>query len=517
MMPNQDYQILESITEDDVKQMTLNRYNELLSSNGEVSFEYPFDILVIDDLVSLRGSIREDDDDFIIFSHITDIKKIWRLALEKSIKCLRFFDKREPFYTNTSKKPIAYGIDDLVDYFDKYTDFESMLYGSNKYYRDHVIHAFRTWILGLDCLLKNDATYLDKINIGKGINVNSFEKLSIWTLIALTHDLGYPLEKAQNIINKTKEMMRSFVANPNVSMDLAFSGVQDNINDFVVRFLSSKMHERSATEKNLECQDIQGDEVYVARLQPKYYMKFSKSLEKSMHGIISAIIIYKLLLYFLESDYSLNEDYYFSREEVRQFYIRREILRAIASHTCPDIYHLDMMNYSFLLIIADDVQEWGRKRLSEFFTSSNKKYELVSIKSYFLENANIMEISEKYVLTQSLTQLEYMLTSLFKQSKSYIAIFRDGQDTANRNFDFIKKCELDYHVKSNKAKFIVHFNVSRNVNTLFQITYNKTNNNKTDKLFSEKWMEKMFIYKENSRDKTEEEQIMYTIIDLAKN
>ena len=89
---------------------------------------------------------------------------------------------------------------------------------------------------------------------------------------------------------------------------------------------------------------------YVARLQPKYYFKLQKSLEHSQHGILSSLIIYKHLLYFLESDYSLNEDYMFDHEDSRQYYIRREILRAIASHTCHDIYQNDMLRFSFLLI-----------------------------------------------------------------------------------------------------------------------------------------------------------------------
>lgn len=62
-------------------------------------------------------------------------------------------------------------------------------------------------------------------------------------MIALTHDLGYPLEKAQGIIDQTKDMMKSFISNPSVSMDLSFNGIQNNMNDFVVRFISSKMHE----------------------------------------------------------------------------------------------------------------------------------------------------------------------------------------------------------------------------------------------------------------------------------
>ena len=61
----------------------------------------------------------------------------------------------------------------------------------------------------------------------------------------------------------------------------------------------------------------------------------------------------------------------FDHEDSRQYYIRREILRAIASHTCHDIYQNDMLRFSFLLILCDDAQEWGRKSI--------KIYDVVSI------------------------------------------------------------------------------------------------------------------------------------------
>ena len=99
------------------------------------------------------------------------------------------------------------------------------------------------WLLGIDCLLDNEAEYLKRIYIQEGVSVNCLEKISIWSMIALTHDLGYPLEKSQEIIEKTKDMMKSFISNPMVSMNLSFDGVQNNMNDFVVRFISSKMHE----------------------------------------------------------------------------------------------------------------------------------------------------------------------------------------------------------------------------------------------------------------------------------
>jgi len=54
-----------------------------------------------------------------------------------------------------------------------------------------------------------------------------------------------------------------------------------------------------------------------------------------------------------------------SFEDARQFFIRREILRCIASHTCPEVYHLKANTLSFLLILCDELQEWSRPRFKE--------------------------------------------------------------------------------------------------------------------------------------------------------
>ena len=497
-MANKDYKLLQGIREK-IKDLS-DVYLKELSLDSAIIFEYPLDKDVISALtaITLKGS----DEDYQIFQFLKEINILWKLIIEKSIKCLRYFDIREPFLKNKSKKPIAYGVSELGEYFDKYSEFESMLYGGVKYYRDHVVHVFRTWLLGMDCMLENDGEYLQNISIGKNIKTNQFEKLSIWSIIALTHDLGYPLEKSQEIIDKTRDMMKSFIENPIISVDLSFNGVQNNMNDFVVRFLSSKMHEQlnygSVEKVNSEGESALKNETkapkrYVARLQPKYYFKFQKSLEKSMHGILSSIIIYKLLIYFLESDYSINEDYIFYEEDVRQFYIRREILRAIAAHTCHDIYHLDMLSFTFLLIVVDDSQSWGRKKISELYVKSNTQYEFKEIKPIFnvksidIDGDSVQlhkcTVSEQFTLPkEEINGLKRLLLDLKKQCEDYKEIFRDGQDTAKRNFTFIKKCKLIYE-EEKSITFDIEFTISNDEKSSFSITVEKTGNIKLNKKF----------------------------------
>lgn len=42
------------------------------------------------------------------------------------------------FKVNPNKAIVAYGIDKLNEYHQRYTEFEGLMYGSSAYYRDHV-------------------------------------------------------------------------------------------------------------------------------------------------------------------------------------------------------------------------------------------------------------------------------------------------------------------------------------------------------------------------------------------
>ncbi len=436
-MSNQDYKMLEQCTKKTVTDL-FNAVNE--------KCEYPMDRDVIAALKKLKNLIGSSEDDYEIFRYRDEADRLWIMLLEKAIKCLRYYDEREPFKEKSDeKKPKAYGIEDIKNYYKKYGEFEQVLYGSSRYYRDHVIHVLRTWLSGIGLLTKNRGEYLRNISIKeKNIspNINNVEKISMWTIIALTHDLGYPLEKAKGIIGVTQNMLATFITNPDVSVDFAFHGVQNYMNDYIVRLMSSKMEEsRLPAHRDVDddenLKDRKKKKYYVARLQSKYYFKFQKSLERNSHGILSTLIIYKLLTYFLESDYSINEDYYFNDEECRQFYIRREILRAIASHTCNEVYQMYMGSFSFLLRVCDDTQEWGRKNISELYVKSKQRYELKDIEIVFGDNdqGNTCTVQEE-ITVQNSEDAVSLIQRFREQALVYVTIFRDGQDTSRRDFSF---------------------------------------------------------------------------------
>ena len=303
-------------------------------------------------------------------------------------------------------------------------------------------------------------------------NINFFEKISMWTFIALCHDLGYPLEKSQQILDKTQKMMKEFIPNPNIWNNFGFSGVQDNINEYIIKFMSTKMvHQKNKAEieENNGTDDYKKN-LYLGRVQPKYYLKYTKSLEHFDHGIISSVIIYKMLLYFLESDFNLNDDYEYKYEDARQFYIRREILRAMASHTCTDIYNIYLTTFSSVLFLCDELQEWGRKSWKSMYQGVGNSNVELDISSF---NMKKIEYTEKIDMRNALKDqvIANIKRIIEKQYMLYSTTFRDGQYTAQREFDFIKHIRIKVsEVYKSIDTIDIEFSINCNTNNKFELS-----------------------------------------------
>lgn len=450
-------------------------------------FAFPLD----EDIVGPEGYLKKllsDQENAISYSKARKLDNLWRSLLNKSIVCLRYFDTREPFLDNPNKAIVAYGIDKLEEYHLRYTEFESLMYGSSAYYRDHVFHAIRVWLLGVFCLLKKinaEDAFITKLGLDGGANppskIDFFEYISMWTITALCHDLGYPLEKAEQILDKTRKMMREFVPNPNVWNNFGYSGTQDSINEYVLKFISTKMKEKTSDEKADEQTDAIVEKEYLGRIQPKYYLKYAKSLESFQHGIISTIIIYKMLLYFLESDFNLNDDYIYKNEDARQFYIRHEILRAIAAHTCPDAYNIHITSFSSLLFLCDEFQEWGRRTWNELYTGLKEDSISLEIEKF---SSDEIDIQEKISL-ESVEDIEIIVQNISRvfdrQYSLYKTTFRDGQYTAKRDFSLTKT--MKFTLPKNGAQtreIIIKYGLPKSDASYFNIDLSNVGTSKED-------------------------------------
>jgi len=309
------------------------------------------------------------------------VKCLWRELLIDAIHALKVRDKREKAQiqnfdvSDENKKTRArpqnvYGISALWEYFEALTEFERVLYGSQASYRDHVIHMLRVWLVGVYILTGFSSVEDLEIHLAPGkpqskdavstaCAVTPEERWAMWTVAALCHDLGYPLEKTHRINDEIDRMLSHFGNISSGRYTYSFQTQHRSLNEIMLRLVSSKVRQIKAPEGSTP-DKLANSGKYQTAQQWKYYVKFAHSFEELKHGIISCLVLIKTLVYFMEADYDPNRDGRLTLEDARQFCIRNQILRAIASHTCPEVYHLQINTLSFLLILCDELQQWGR-------------------------------------------------------------------------------------------------------------------------------------------------------------
>lgn len=284
---------------------------------------------------------------------------LWKLFLGNAIVYLKLLDSREKFHDAED-----FGVEKLYKFFVTFHDFEGILYGADDYYRDHVSHMLRVFLLG-EYVIHNNIKF-ENIVVGddklpESYKIHPSEKEAMWCIIALTHDLGYALETVPDINKKVRTMLEQF---GNISLQELVPTYQiQPLHKFIIQFISSNFKEIPSERDNKN---------YVNHVQSKYYLKFSGAFERQSHGIMSCIVNMRNLVFFLESDFSSDVHKPLKPEEVKQFLIRSTILRSIASHDCDDIYYLTIPQFPFLLTIFDEMQEWDRPRLKDAFQKTPK-------------------------------------------------------------------------------------------------------------------------------------------------
>lgn len=327
---------------------------------------------------------------------------IWRKLIGDAIVFLKLKDDRERYHDERTL-----GTEKLYDFLTEFQNFETILYGAVPNYRDHIAHVFRVFLLGHHII--KTAIGFERIDPNiKSLEISPEEKEAIWCILALTHDLGYSLEVIHHINQRVRSMLQQFGNIPVQELGYSYFTQFGSVSDFTIRFLSSAVME---IEKNK----------FVTHLQAKYYLKFLSALSNFDHGVISSTILMKNLVYFKESDYMLDTHKPLEHEDARQFLIRKEILRAIASHSCEDIYYLGIKNFPFMLTVCDEMQEWGRPRLVDITKrgGSETKLTINKFSDRVVDYRITFTFPPKY--SPSTTEIEYAR----KEVQSYFAKKRD--------------------------------------------------------------------------------------------
>jgi hypothetical protein len=338
---------------------------------------------VLDTIHTLRLDGKSDDFRFL---H-DDLLKLWPLVLTGALLELKKHDTREFDSSNPHMEeffdPTSLGIAELEEVLKGFSDFEGMMYGASpERYRDHVAHSFRVWIVGHGLL---QSSFHSNLQTPKSVSgrIAEPEWECMWAIVALCHDVGYPLSHVERINERARDTLKKQGLMHEGDLRFSFSQQMMPFHDTIIKLIASDPIVDEGTSK------------YLTHVQTKYYLKLLKSFDRLDHGIVSSLLISRALVYFLESDLAYDSRKPLDGEDIRQFFIRREILRAIAAHTCQDIYHLTFDNLSLLLYMVDEIQCWGRPTLEE------TQHEAINVSEGYAE---VEKFDEKKIVVRIATQ-----------------------------------------------------------------------------------------------------------------
>lgn len=420
-----------------------------------------------------------------------NVRILWKSILMDSISFLKINDKREKLNSSTEfylsqengketfqskfdaiSRTSSFGIDELDKYFDEFVDFEKVLYGTIDSYRSHVEHVIQVWAIGLalidyaptisfgkevDCL---DLKFSFDHNKEKKLFITKGEIFAMWSIIALCHDLGYPIEKISRINTPLKKIISHFGSININEFDYTFSNLNNSLIEKFLTITSSKPIIENDGEGNFKSGRT--------AVQSKYKDKIAKSLEDCKHGSYSSLLIFKTLTFFLETDIYCENNDNLTFEDTRQFLIRREILRSICGHTCPKLYHIQTNTLPFILILSDELQEFGRPRFDDNRLSISSvdnieswllKYDFVGDNSticvkFQYNDIPIIKLRGARNYPKALDNKDFY--SLDKKAKEKFKMFhhllRSAKDDYNRNICF--EWQIFY---GEKIKYIFKF------------------------------------------------------------
>jgi len=283
-----------------------------------------------------------------------------------------------------SNSPKERSIENLNKYIDAFTLFEEMLFGLDQSYRDHTLHSLWVYLFGHQFITGMGG--YDKIQIAGQMNV-TFTKdgqpkfiigttplkstkqhmEAMWAMIAILHDMGYPIEVISNKPNEVfGRILEPFAVDFSsiFQMDLGsrISLLHQSLCDLLSVMYRPKGLAPEETEKYFEEaeKNNSGRLLFVPR-EPTVSkaealeMEFRIASVEKNHSAWSAILAFKNINYLHESDYHGG-----GGRDFLKLLTRRDILYSIVHHTSEEPKDSAINRFQFMLLLIDDIEEAAR-------------------------------------------------------------------------------------------------------------------------------------------------------------
>jgi hypothetical protein len=229
--------------------------------------------------------------------------------------------------------------------FEDARDFEPILSRSNQPYRDHFIHALNVFLLGYYIINKLNEIKPDNLYFRN----NNFNVNLTWMLSSTFHDIAYPVQETEVWLN---DLFDQFLGvNPKLSLNIA-QLMPPIYNDFM-RMIS--FYHQDPYQSFLIKSDFLG-------MDWVFYNDLSVRLAEKDHGVLASLMLCHRMAIkeaFLAQQTYENRDRDLNRWEF--FYNHMPAGHAICLHTLYDQnFSFSKHPFAFLLILCDELQDWGR-------------------------------------------------------------------------------------------------------------------------------------------------------------
>ena len=247
------------------------------------------------------------------------------------------------------KEPLYHHIDELYE-----VEEANRVLTEKRDKRDHVIHALNTFLLGI---------YINNKYLGKGVDM--FQ----WKVAALFHDIAYPLEIAQEII----ERYFKIISEIKEKLDVETYNATLNI---IPKNLDKLTH-------NISAFDLIQQRVYEWGLDVNVKKRYDDMIKdnKLCHGILSSLTVLYLIDLMYQKNNPLRDNKPHKGLEQKNF--EKDIVSACSAiflHNLRDdaFENIDKTKASlaYLLKLSDELQNWDRPTKEMPEGDSPKNYDI---------------------------------------------------------------------------------------------------------------------------------------------
>ncbi len=302
-------------------------------------------------------------EDYSIYIDQADWKEFSNpIPVEEGNICRSAFEKRQTTAIKIMREILSkHGKQEVISFLGQLADMEPKIQELKPYVRDHVVHAFNTFLLGM--------YFIEKLKLPK---TSKFDRHPfVWKLSGLTHDLGYPLEiSSANIsapfMRKINEIIRdNQVPSEEIATDIYPLGLDK---------LCPRANVKGSAATERAAQDLIQKRIsdWELDVDVKKYCDWLKKNNRVDHGLIGALAQLKVLdiLY-----YSRNPKGTKKRSIINGLDYDQRIFDSgiVSASTAIFLHNIDRkylgfkkkINFklapiAFLLFLCDTIQEWDR-------------------------------------------------------------------------------------------------------------------------------------------------------------